>query len=93
MSRKPRHLMVLEEAKKEEYNLDKPGKVKTSLISIVQGARDDEQKELANIYAKSLGLEPPNKMSYEKGGKRSRKHMRRKKGTRKHRKSHKRRYY
>lgn len=91
MSRKPRHLMVLEEAKKEEYNLDKPSKIKSSLISTVQGARDDEQKELANMYAKSLGLEPPNKMSYEKGGKRTRKHRSRKNKSRKHKKSNKRR--
>lgn len=54
MSRKPRHLQVLEEAKAL--------KIKSQdLLSIY-----DEAKKQANIYAISIGKEPPNKLSYEK---------------------------
>ena len=81
MSRKARHLQVLEESKKEEYALDKPSKVK-SRIEKIQDARDDPAKMQANLYAISLGVHPPNKLSYEKGGKK-RKHY-----TRKNKKRH-----
>lgn len=72
MSRKARHLLVLEESKKEEFNLDKPSKIK-SRFENVQDARYDEARQQANIFAKSMGIEiPPNKLSYEKGGKKRR---------------------
>ena len=62
MSRKARHLIVLEESNMKEY---KPSKIKSSIKSI-QDARYDETKHQANLYAISLGYEPPNKLSYEK---------------------------
>lgn len=68
MSRKARHLQVLEESKKEEYNSDKPSKIKTRL-EIIQDSRHDDARQQANLYALSLGKPAPNKLSYEKGGK------------------------
>ena len=68
MSRKARHLQFLEESKKDEYNFDKPSKIKNRIIEI-QDARYDEARQQANCYAMSIGKEPPNKLSYEKGGK------------------------
>lgn len=68
MSRKARHLQVLEESKKEEYNSDKPSKIKTRL-EIIQDSRHDDARKQANLYALSLGQPAPNKLSYEKGGK------------------------
>lgn len=65
MSRKARHLKILEDSKKFEYNWDKPSKKKASLIKIIQESRDDEHKRQANLYAKSLNCEPPNKLRYE----------------------------
>jgi hypothetical protein len=65
MSRKARHLQILEDSKKYEYNLDKPSKKRTLLIKIVQDSRDDQHKHEANLYGISLGFKPPNKMSYE----------------------------
>jgi len=69
MSRKARHLQVLEESKKDEFNLDKPSKIKSQLERI-QDSRYDEARQQANLYAMSMGVkELPNKLSYEKGGK------------------------
>lgn len=86
MSRKARHLQVLEDSKNTEYNLDKPSRVKTSLLGTIKDARDDEFKTQANLYAASLGKPAPNKLSYEKTGGKNRKSIRRK-GSRKSRKS------
>lgn len=65
MSHKARHLQILEESKKEEYNFDKPSKIKGRIVQI-QDARYDETRQQANLYAISIGKEAPNKLSYEK---------------------------
>lgn len=39
---------------------------KIKLLTIIKDARDDEYKRIGNLYAKSLGLPPPNILSYEK---------------------------
>lgn len=62
MSRKARHLLVLEESKMDEFNLSK---IKSRIRSI-KDFRNDEIKYQANLYAISLGYKPPNKLSYEK---------------------------
>jgi len=77
MSRKARHLQVLEDSKNMEYILDRPSKMKTSLLGTIKDTRDDEFKRQANIYAASLGQQEPNKLSYEKGGKQSARSKRR----------------
>ena len=91
MSRKARHLQVIEDAKKEDYNSvplpDKPSKIK-SRLEIIEDARHDEGRIQANLYAASLGLKPPNKLSYEKGGKKKYKRSTRKNiRTKKHNKT------
>jgi len=65
MSHKARHLLVLEESKKTEFNLDKPSKIKNR-IKRIEDARYDEGRQQANLYAISLHAVPPNKLSYEK---------------------------
>lgn len=77
-TRKARHLQVLEDSKNTEYNLERPSKMKTSLLGTIKDTRDDEFKMQANLYAASLGKPQPNKLSYEKGGKRISKTKRRK---------------
>lgn len=78
MSRKARHLQLLEDSKRPEYNIDKPSKVK-GVTSTIEDARYDEARERANMYAKSLNMPAPNMMSYEKrGGKTRRRRNRRK---------------
>jgi hypothetical protein len=78
MSRKARHLQILEESKKEEYNLDKPSKALAS-ISKIQDARYDEARAQANAYAASLGLKAPNLYSYERGGRKRKNKTKRRK--------------
>jgi hypothetical protein len=68
MSRKARHLQAIKDSQKEEYNIEKPSKTKTRL-EIIQDARHDDARQQANLYALSLGKPAPNKLSYEKGGK------------------------
>ena len=70
MSRKARHLQVLEDSKNTEYNSEQPSRIKTSLLGTIKDARDDEFKRQANLYAVSLDKTQPNKLSYEKGGSR-----------------------
>ena len=65
MSSKSRHLQILEDSKKDEYNFNKPSKIKNRIIQI-QDARYDESRQQANNYAISMGQKPPNKLSYEK---------------------------
>lgn len=73
MNHKARHLQFLEESKKDDntfYNLtknlqDKQSKIKNR-INQIQDARYDEAREKANLYAISMGKEPPNKLSYQK---------------------------
>jgi len=65
MSSKLRHLQILEDSKKDEYNFNKPSKIKNRIIQI-QDARYDESRQQANNYAISMGKKPPNKLSYEK---------------------------
>ena len=62
MSYKARHLLVLEESKMDEFKISK---IKSRIKSI-KDARNDETKYQANLYAMSLGYNPPNKLSYEK---------------------------
>lgn len=62
MSHKARHLLVLEESKMDEFKVSKT----KSRIKSIQDARNDESKYQANLYAMSLGYNPPNKLSYEK---------------------------
>lgn len=80
MSRKARHLQVLDDSKNIEYNSEQPSKKKSSLLEIIKDARDDEFKRQANLYATSLGKPAPNKLKYESetGGKRKAKSNRRK---------------
>jgi hypothetical protein len=85
MSRKARHLQVLEDSKSTEYNLEQPSRMKTSLLGTIKDTRDDEFKRQANLYAASLGQQQPNKLSYEKGGKR--RAMSKRRGSSKRRKS------
>lgn len=61
MSRKAkaRHLQVLEDSKKKEFNLDKPSKITI-----------DEAKHQANVYAMSIN--PSIRELPNKGGKRKR---------------------
>lgn len=84
MSRKARHLQVLEDSKNTEYELDRPSKLKSSILGTIKDARDDEFKRQANLYAASLGKPAPNKLKYEgeTGGKRKAKSKRRKNITR-----------
>lgn len=65
MSTKARHLQILEDSKKDEYNLNRTSKIKDRIIQI-QDARYDEARQQANNYAISMGQNPPNKLSYEK---------------------------
>jgi len=77
MSREQIHLPFLEESKKEEYNFydfhdcvkkslhNKPSK-KKQILNKIKDARYDEARQQANLYAMSMGKEPPNKLSYEK---------------------------
>lgn len=90
MSRKARHLQILEESKKEEYNLDKPSKIRSS-ISKIEDARLDQARAQANAYAASVGLKAPNLYSYEKGG-RKRRYKTNKSKSRKRRKTRKLKY-
>lgn len=86
MSRKARHLQILEDSKKEEYNINKPTKIRTT----IQDTRNDYAREQANLYAKSLGYSAPNAMSYEKnGGKTKRKRRNSKRKNRRTRRSRK----
>lgn len=63
MKHKPRHLQFLEESKKDLN--DNTSKIKSRIYQI-QDARYDEAREKANLYAISIGKEPPNKLSYER---------------------------
>lgn len=58
-----RHLETIEDSKK--YT-DKMKTTKKQIRNIIKVSRDDEFKTLSNIYAKSLGYNPPNILSYEK---------------------------
>lgn len=66
MSRKSRHLCILEDSKKEEFNFDKPSKTPSKLRTIIHNSREDDYKMTCNLYAVSMGYAPPNKLSYEK---------------------------
>jgi len=89
MSRKARHLQVMEESRKEEYNLDKSSKTK-SRVEKIEDARHDPARMQANLYAVSLGLQAPNKLSYEKGGRKKYKRATKKNSsTRKYKKHNK----
>ncbi len=54
MFRKPIHLQLLEESRKNKYNLDEPSKTKMKLVTSINNARNDEHKNIANTYAISL---------------------------------------
>ncbi len=61
--RKPRHVNIIEDSKNGNfnYNLDnKKSKKVDELLNTVKSMRDDEHKNIANIYARSLGLFEPN---------------------------------
>jgi len=53
-------------SKTEESNLDKSSKTSSKLRRIINDSREDNYKILSNLYALSLGYNPPNKLSYEK---------------------------
>lgn len=61
MPRKARHLEMIEESKKINQ---KPNEVQ-KMRKMIANARDDEFKMNSNLYAKSLGYNPPNVLSYE----------------------------
>jgi len=50
MSRKARHLLILEDSKKEMYNFDKPSKIKSRIFQIID-TRYNEIRNQANLYA------------------------------------------
>ena len=64
MKYKARHLQILEDMRINNYKAKKTKA--NSLREIIKNARDDEFKKVANAYAISLGLPPPNVLSYEK---------------------------
>ena len=66
MPRKARHLYILDDSKKKEFNIDNLKKKITNLRTIIKDARDDNYKTTCNLYAISMGYPPPNILSYEK---------------------------
>lgn len=53
-------------SKTEESNLDKSSKISSKLRRIINDSREDTYKRSCNLYALSMGYQPPNKLSYEK---------------------------
>jgi hypothetical protein len=63
MSSKDTELYI---SKKEELNIDKSSKTSSKLRRIINDSREDTYKRSCNLYALSMGYQPPNKLSYEK---------------------------
>lgn len=64
MMRKHRYLYVLEDSKKHDLDFEKPSKTTSKIRNIVKTVREDTHKISYNLYAISLGYDPPNILTY-----------------------------